>query len=642
MARRAAENSDTQRASLGDRDSSANNSSNQPPPAKDGNNSLTQKLRSIFANPPSTYNFEPYHESRARIRRIAEEHGYQLVSPIGSEEISGHQSADSRRICESLGVDIIYYRGGPEEDLGFTSRANPELIFLNVSSAHTTVPMVCTFAHELLHVAQKDASSGGRELGSKIESLLTSEELAAFHTAFATELPAFLTGDAISGDNVFGLDRLQNAGQIRQAITDFFDGLGKLTPSSLDSADDSELAALPPLGAGPRKINGAPEVVALTDPFPDTLSDPSQLRNHFWKNFAEITKGWPAVIRTPEGPIAWSKSKAGNKLRSFKTGEPAQLHYIAAAHLPQLLANSKLATVHTEAKGDQSVAEIHRRYAWANFPNGQRRHVLLTVERMSDLARPELQDADQAYSAEILGISLQVLPEHKDADVVNLKEPHPETGIGNQAITPAQGNLPQFLAGIKPEHQYVDQSYSYARIRPGSGKSPTNPADKAKPKENAKTRKAAERKKIHDEHHRTPPPDPTKKWSQEFYEETARQATVNPDSDTVVLGKYRHPDGRVYTKVAGQRGATYFKVENWKEVTAGMNRKQIFEINRSFLKQQYDLGKEFIFSHDPFKADGFLLDEVEYLDILGLEFKEQGWIWRAHQKTQDTPHESKK
>jgi hypothetical protein len=419
MARRAAENSDTQRASLGGRDVSPNNPSNQPDPAKDGNNSLTQKLRSIFAKPLSESNFEPYHENRPAIIAIAAANGIEPVRPrSGSNSEQDHQSADTRRICESLGVDIIYYRGGPEEDLGFTPAGNPELIFLNVSSAHTTVPMGCTFAHELLHVAQKDASSGGRELGSKIESLLTSEELAAFHTvlgkryhpgAFATELPAFLTGDAISGDNVFGLDRLQNAEQIRQTITEFFNGLGKLNPSSLDSADDSELAALPDKGS--------------------------------------------------------SKTKPSK---------------------------------------------------------------------------------------------------------------------------------------VKPR------------------------------KDNAKTRKAAERKKIHDEHHRTPPPDPTKKWSQEFYEETARQATVNPDSDTVVLGKYRHPDGRVYTKVAGQRGATYFKVENWKEVTTGMDYDQMFEINLAFLDQQIAQGKTIIFSHDPHKADGFFKKEIEYLEYLKYEFpKENNWTWRA-------------
>ena len=67
--------------------------------------------------------------------------------------------------------------------------------------------MVCTFAHELLHVAQKDASSGGKELGTKLHALLTPQELAAFHkvleerynsNSFATELPAFLAGDAMA------------------------------------------------------------------------------------------------------------------------------------------------------------------------------------------------------------------------------------------------------------------------------------------------------------------------------------------------------------------------------------------------------------------------------------------------------------
>jgi predicted Fe-S protein YdhL (DUF1289 family) len=55
-----------------------------------------------------------------------------------------------------------------------------------------------------------------------------------------------------------------------------------------------------------------------------------------------------------------------------------------------------------------TIQEVHERYAWADFPSGERRHVLLTVERMSDSARPEHQSTDRAYSAEILGVSLDI------------------------------------------------------------------------------------------------------------------------------------------------------------------------------------------------------------------------------------------
>jgi len=172
------------------------------------------------------------------------------------------------------------------------------------------------------------------------------------------------------------------------------------------------------------------------------------------------------------------------------------------------------------------------------------------------------------------------------------------------------------------------------KARPDFVAAPAPKGNAKRSKENPKTRKAAKRKKIHDDHHRPIPPDRTKKWSREFYEEAARQATVNPDSDTVVLGKYRHPDGRVYTKVAGQRGATYFKVRNWNEVTGGMDYDQMFEINKAFLRQQYLLGKEFVFSHDPGEATGFLLDEVNYLKRLGYKFpaEKTGWVWKVEHK----------
>src|SRR5690606_37608428 len=114
------------------------------------------------------------------------------------------------------------------------------------------------------------------------------------------------------------------------------------------------------------------------NPFSDTTK-PSELRKEFWSRFDEISSAWPKIIQTPEGPIAWSKSKTGDKLKVFKDGEPALLHFIAAANLPELLENSKLAFVEPEAKGDVTVQEVHRRYAWAEFPNGERRHILLTV-----------------------------------------------------------------------------------------------------------------------------------------------------------------------------------------------------------------------------------------------------------------------
>jgi len=222
-------------------------------------------------------------------------------------------------------------------------------------------------------------------------------------------------------------------------------------------ADDDIPFSIGRMGPGPRQISAAPEVVSLSNPFASDVSEPSALRRDFWSRFSEITKAWPKTIETPEGPIAWSKSKTGDKLRSFKDGEPALLHFIAAANLPTLLQNSKLAAVEDESKRDRQVAEVHRRYAWADFPNGDRRHVLLTVDRMSEHAAAEKQKADQAYSSEVLGVSLEVLGENKSADVVNLKAGG-DSSPSYQAVTPAQEESTRFHAGIKPEHRWVESA----------------------------------------------------------------------------------------------------------------------------------------------------------------------------------------
>ena len=210
--------------------------------------------------------------------------------------------------------------------------------------------------------------------------------------------------------------------------------------------------AVAPIGEGAREIKSAPEVVTLENPFPENVTTPPSLRKYFQKHFSEITAEWPAIVETGEGPIAWSKSSTGNRLSAFKKGEPALLHFIAAANLPKLLKDSVLAAVHTDTKGDRNVVELHRRYAWADFPNGERRHVLMTVKRMSDAASVDKQANDQAYSSEVLGIT--ILPKTETANAVTSRT-EAETGSpGDQAIAlAADENLGRFLAGIKPEHQ---------------------------------------------------------------------------------------------------------------------------------------------------------------------------------------------
>lgn len=279
------------------------------------------------------------------------------------------------------------------------------------------------------------------------------------------------------------LRRLSQDGELSPALESAireslgFEGNQEAEMGRIRNAAASRIAgdthAISPIGPGPRDITEAPAVVTLSNPFPEGMAQPTELRKHFWENFDLLTAAWPKTIPTTEGPIAWSKSKTGHKLRSFKDGEPALLHFIAAANLPELLESSTLATVEPETKGDRNVQEVHKRYAWADFPNGQRRHVLLTVDRMSEHADTDKQQADQAYSSEVLGITLEVLPEKETtADSLNAdpvsdhvatvdgsvsESVTREIGEGNassnQARNPDTGNLTQFLSGIKPGHR---------------------------------------------------------------------------------------------------------------------------------------------------------------------------------------------
>ena len=81
--------------------------------------------------------------------------------------------------------------------------------------------------------------------------------------------------------------------------------------------------------------------------------------------------------------------------------------------------------------------------------------------------------------------------------------------------------------------------------------------------------------------------------------------------------------------MAAHYNASYLKVENWKEVTKGLQREEIWKINEAFLRQQIGQGKKIILSHDPATATGFFADEVEYLERLGYRFVKNGWVWEA-------------
>lgn len=220
--------------------------------------SISTDLRTLFPKPPEAYTFTPSDEQRTEILEIAEREGVVLVS-------SPDLSAGARQLGEALGVELFFFRGHPEV-IGFTPKDRPELIFINSAPRVVGIPVSWTAAHELVHVAQKDAGTNASALAGKIEDLLSPQERAAVHAelesygyspeTFATEAPAFFTGDAISGESVFGLDGMGNADAIRAEITGFVDRLQSLhpepvTPRLTESPDESlsiSLRGKDPLG----------------------------------------------------------------------------------------------------------------------------------------------------------------------------------------------------------------------------------------------------------------------------------------------------------------------------------------------------------------------------------------------------------
>lgn len=108
----------------------------------------------------------------------------------------------------------------------------------------------------------------------------------------------------------------------------------------------------------------------------------------------------------------------------------------------------------------------------------------------------------------------------------------------------------------------------------------------------------------------------------------AKQATKNPNSMDVVLGKFNQ-GGVSYTKVAEQRGATYFQLDNWDNVVKNVGEKNIWNINEAFIRQQASSGKTFILSHDPAQATGYFAKEVNLLKDMGYSFIKEGSVWRA-------------
>jgi RHS repeat-associated protein len=117
----------------------------------------------------------------------------------------------------------------------------------------------------------------------------------------------------------------------------------------------------------------------------------------------------------------------------------------------------------------------------------------------------------------------------------------------------------------------------------------------------------------------------------DWFEDVAKNATRNPDSDQLVLGHFAR-EGTSYQKVAAHYKATYFKVDDWNTVTKGLSQDEIWKINETFLTQQLKQGKQVLFSHDPLKArpGSFFEREVNFMQELGYGFKQKNqWTWEA-------------
>ncbi len=118
------------------------------------------------------------------------------------------------------------------------------------------------------------------------------------------------------------------------------------------------------------------------------------------------------------------------------------------------------------------------------------------------------------------------------------------------------------------------------------------------------------------------------KFPASYFDDIARLGTRNPNSPVVVLGK-SFEGGKKYINVAAHYKASYLKARDWRKLMQKLNSDELWKINKAFLQQQIQDGKQFILSHDPSTASGFFLKEVSYLEQLGFTFIKDGWIWRA-------------
>ena len=118
------------------------------------------------------------------------------------------------------------------------------------------------------------------------------------------------------------------------------------------------------------------------------------------------------------------------------------------------------------------------------------------------------------------------------------------------------------------------------------------------------------------------------------YNKLAQSGTVNNQYNKVTLGKYQGNALTSYQKVAESNHSTYFQLNNWDAIKSRVGESNMWNINKSFLQQQYNAGKEFLLSHNPSSANAgsYFAKEVEWMTNKGFSFIEDSGIWRAIKK----------
>ena len=116
----------------------------------------------------------------------------------------------------------------------------------------------------------------------------------------------------------------------------------------------------------------------------------------------------------------------------------------------------------------------------------------------------------------------------------------------------------------------------------------------------------------------------------------AKIATNPGTSNLVVLGKYIKDGFDSYEEVAKSLNATFFQLDtkHWNYLESRLKFDGMVKINQKFLKNQWDKGMDFVFTIDPKIATGYTLEEVNYLNSLGVikyeETIEKGRkLWKA-------------